>query len=158
MPLTPLQIRAFIEKPFAFIERIGLKALVLERGRVRLAVPLEGNVNHIGSMYAGALFTLAEVPGGALYLTSFDTDRFYPVVKEMTIRFLKPTLTEATVETGLDEAAIVAIEAEASARGKADYTLEGEIRDAAGKVVAASRGIYQLRALARDAGKSQAPV
>lgn len=150
MPLTADQMRTFIEKPFAFIERIGLKALVLERGRVRLAVPLAGNVNHIGSMYAGALFTLAEVPGGALYLTSFDTDRFYPVVKEMTIRFLKPALTEATVEIGLDEAAIAGIEAEASRHGKADYILESEIRDQAGQVVAASRGIYQLRTLAQD--------
>ena len=150
MPLTADQMRTFIEKPFAFIERIGLKALVLERGRVRLAVPLAGNVNHIGSMYAGALFTLAEVPGGALYLTSFDTDRFYPVVKEMTIRFLKPALTEATVEIGLDEATIAGIEAEASRHGKADYILESEIRDQAGQVVAASRGIYQLRTLAQD--------
>jgi len=150
MPLSYDQIKTYIEKPFAFVERIGLKALVLERGRVRLAVPLEGNVNHIGSMYAGALFTLAEIPGGALYLTSFDTNRFYPVIKEMTIRFLKPVVTEATVEIGLDEEAIARIEAEATARGKADYILEGEIKDAAGNVVAASRGIYQLRALRLD--------
>ncbi len=146
MPLTAEQMQAFIEKPFAFVERIGLKAPVLERGRVRLALPLEGNGNHIGSMYAGALFTLAEIPGGALYLTSFDTDRFYPVVKEMTIRFLKPVITDATVEIRLDEAAIARIEDEAAARGKADYVLEGEIRDAAGQVVATSRGVYQLRA------------
>jgi acyl-CoA thioesterase FadM len=72
------------------------------------------------------------------------------VVKEMTIRFLKPALTEATVEIAMDEAAIAAIEAEASRRGKADYTLEGEIRDTTGQVVAASRGVYQLRALAQD--------
>jgi len=147
MPLSFEQIKAYIEKPFAFVERIGLKALVLERGRVRLAVPLEGNVNHIGSMYAGAIFTLAEIPGGALYLTSFDTARFFPVVKEMTIRFLKPVTTEATVEIALDEAAIARIEAEAAARGKADYILDGEIKDSTGQVVAASHGIYQLRAL-----------
>ncbi len=146
MPLTPEQMKAFIEKPFAFVERIGLKALILERGRVHLAVPLEPNVNHIGSMYAGALFTLAEIPGGALYLTSFDTERFYPVVKEMTIRFLKPTTSDATVEIILDEAAIGAIEARAAAQGRADYLLEAEIRDDAGQVVATSRGVYQLRA------------
>lgn len=147
MPLSFEQIKAYIEKPFAFVERIGLKALVLERGRVVLAVPLEGNINHIGSMYAGAIFTLAEIPGGALYLTSFDTTRFFPVVKEMTIRFLKPVTTDATVEITLDEAAIARIEAEAADRGKADYILDGEIKDSAGQVVAASHGIYQLRAL-----------
>ena len=145
MPLTADQIKAFIETPFPFLERIGLRADVLERGRVRLAVPLEGSGNHIGSMYAGALFTLAEVPGGALYLTSFDTDRFYPVVKEMTIRFLRPATSDATVEVTLGEDAIAAVEAEAAAHGKAEYVLEGEIRDTAGQVVAASRGVYQLR-------------
>jgi len=139
------QIKNFIEKPFAFVERIGLKALVLERGRVRLAVPLTGNVNHIGSMYAGAIFTLAEIPGGALYLTSFDTTRFYPVVKEMTLRFIKPVITDATVEITLDDAAINRIQDEAAARGKADYILEAEIHDTSGQLVSTSRSVYQLR-------------
>jgi len=147
MSLSFEQMKNFVEKPFAFVERIGLKALVLERGRVRLAVPLEGNVNHIGSMYAGALFTLAEIPGGALFLTSFDTSRFYPVIKEMTIRFIKPVTTEATVELILDEASISKIQADADAFGKAEYILEGQIRDADGRLMATSRGIYQLRSL-----------
>jgi acyl-coenzyme A thioesterase PaaI-like protein len=110
-------------------------------------VPLEGNINHIGIMYAGALFTLAEIPGGALYLTSFDTDRFYPVVKEMTIRFIKPVATEATVEITLDDAAISRIQAEAEARGKAEYVLEAQIHDTTGRLVAESRGVYQMRSL-----------
>ncbi len=147
MPLSFEEIKAYIEKPFAFVERIGLKALVLERGRVCLAVPLEGNVNHIGSMYAGALFTLAEIPGGALYLTSFDTDRFYPVVKEMTLRFIKPVTTDATVEIALDDEAISRIQAEATAHGKSEYILEAQILDTVGQLVATSHGVYQLRSL-----------
>lgn len=148
MTLTTDQIKAFIEAPFPFVEHMGLTAQVLERGRVRLGAPLAGNGNHIGSMYAGALFTLAEIPGGALYLTSFDTTRFYPVVKEMSLRFLKPVTTDATVEIALDEKAIDSIQAEAADRGKAEFVLEGEIRDAAGQVVALSRGVYQLRSMA----------
>jgi thioesterase domain-containing protein len=147
MPLDTDQIKTYIEKPFAFVERIGLNALVLERGRVRLAVPLEGNVNHIGSMYAGAIFTLAEIPGGALFLTSFDTDRFYPVVKEMTLRFVKPVTTDAMVEITLEEADILRIQAEAADCGKAEFILEAQILDAAGQLVATSHGVYQLRSL-----------
>ena len=64
--------RQFTEDKIAFVKRMNLKAEVLEPGFVRLRVPLAGNENHIGSMYAGALFTLAEIPGGALFLTSFD--------------------------------------------------------------------------------------
>lgn len=147
MPLTIDHLKAYIEKPFAFVERMGLKVLVLERGRVRLSAPLEGNVNHIGTMYAGALFTLAEIPGGALFLTSFDTSRFYPVVTEMNLRFLRPAATDAFIDITLDEAAIERIQAQADALGKAEYVLEGRIHDAEGRVVAESRGVYQLRAL-----------
>ncbi len=143
--LTHDQIRQFIEKPFAFVERIGLRALVLEPRHIKLSVPLEGNVNHIGSMYAGALFTLAEIPGGALYLTTFDVHRFYPVVKEMTLRFLRPAATDAFIEMSMSESEVRRIEEEATANGKSEYVLEGDVKDANGQLVATSRGIYQLR-------------
>ncbi|NDH87449.1 MAG: DUF4442 domain-containing protein [Actinobacteria bacterium] len=47
-----------------------------ERGRVVLRMPLEGNGNHIGTMYAGALFALCEFPGGTLFSTTFDASRY----------------------------------------------------------------------------------
>ncbi|MBI9082461.1 MAG: PaaI family thioesterase [Desulfobacterales bacterium] len=143
--MTQEQIRHYIEKPFAFVERMGLQALVLEPRHVKLCAPLEGNGNHIGSMYAGALFTLAEIPGGALFLTTFDVDRFYPIVKEMTIRFRRLAATDAFIEMFMDESEVRRIEGEADANGKSEYILEGEVKDADGQVVATSRGIYQLR-------------
>jgi acyl-coenzyme A thioesterase PaaI-like protein len=146
MDLTPEALKQFIEKPFAFVERIGLKALELKPNYVKLAAPIAGNENHIGGMYAGALFTLAEIPGGALYLTTFDVSRFYPIIKEMTIRFVAPAKTDVTIETHLPEEEAYRIEAEAKENGKADYVLEGEVKDASGVVVTVSKGLYQLRA------------
>jgi acyl-coenzyme A thioesterase PaaI-like protein len=145
MNLSFDDMRQWIEKPFAFIERMGLKALVLEPGHVRLMVPLSPNVNHIGSMYAGALFTLAEMPGGALYLTTFDVNRFYPVVKEMAIRFRRIVKTDAMIDLVMSEEDVRRITAEAEKNGKADFVLDGEIKDADGEIVAISHGVYQLR-------------
>lgn len=145
MNLSFDDMRQWIEKPFAFIERMGLKALVLEPGHVRLLVPLSPNVNHIGSMYAGALFTLAEMPGGALYLTTFDVNRFYPVVKEMAIRFRRIVKTDAVIDLVMSEEDVRRITAEAEKNGKADFVLDGEIKDADGEIVAISHGVYQLR-------------
>lgn len=54
-----------------FVRRSGVRVLALEAGRVVCEMPLKGNVNHIGTMYAGALFTLAEFPGGPLMLATF---------------------------------------------------------------------------------------
>lgn len=145
MMLRPEDAKVFIEKPFAFVERIGVKALVMEPRRVKLGLPLEGNSNHIGSIYAGALFTVAELPGGALFLTTFDVERFYPVLKAMNIRFRRPAFTDVTVEVSLAEDDVQRIANEAECQGKAEFTLNAEVRDADDRVVAETEGVYQLR-------------
>ena len=137
--------RQFTEDKIAFVKRMNLKAEVLEPGFVRLRVPLAGNENHIGSMYAGALFTLAEIPGGALFLTSFDVQRFFPIVKEMNLRFRRPATGDIVVEARLSAEEIERLQGEAQANGKAEYVLELQLTDGSGEVVALSRGIYQLR-------------
>ena len=137
--------RQFTEDKIAFVKRMNLKAEVLEPGFVRLRVPLAGNENHIGSMYAGALFTLAEIPGGALFLTSFDASQFYPIVKEMNLRFRRPATGDIVVEARLSAEEIERLQGEAQANGKAEYVLELQLTDGSGEVVALSRGIYQLR-------------
>jgi acyl-coenzyme A thioesterase PaaI-like protein len=100
-------------------------------------------------VYAGALFTLAEIPGGALFLSSFDTSRFYPIVKALDLQFLKPATADVSVEVALDEARIATLAAEADERGKAEFVLEGQLKMDDGTVVATSRGVYQLRSLQR---------
>ena len=138
-------VRQLTEEQIAFVQRSGLKAEVLEAGHVRLRMPLAGNQNHIGSMYAGALFTLAEIPGGALFLTSFDASKFYPIVKEMNLRFRRPATGDIVVEARLSAEEIERLQTEAQANGKAEYVLELQLTDGSGEVVALSRGIYQLR-------------
>jgi len=147
MELTTEIMKSLIEKSFPFVERMGMKVLVIEPRMVKLFVPLQGNENHIGSMYAGALFTIAEIPGGALFLSTFDVSRFYPVVKEMTIKFVKPAKTDVTVEMVMSVSEVKRIEAEAEKNGKAEFVLEGEVKDTNGEVVSVSRGIYQLRSI-----------
>ena len=112
-------------------------------------MPFERNGNHVGTMYAGALFTLAEIPGGALFLSSFDTRRYFPIVTALDIRFLKPATSDVTIAITLPEERITAIAAEADANGKATFTLDGELTTADGTVVATSHGVYQLRAVTR---------
>ncbi|MFZ3153722.1 YiiD C-terminal domain-containing protein [Pseudomonas sp.] len=139
-------VRQLTEEQIAFVQRSGLKAEVLEPGHVRLLMPLAGNQNHIGSMYAGALFTLAEIPGGALFLTSFDAQRFYPIIKEMNLRFRRPATGDIWVEARLTTEEIQQLQKHAAELGKAEYVLQLQLTDESGEVVAESRGLYQLRA------------
>ena len=132
-------------KTIPFLEHTGVVVEHAERGFVRLRMPFEPNVNHVGMMYAGALFTLAEVPGGTIFLTSFDGTKYYPIVKDLQIRFRRPAMSDITVEVRISEDEIARIGAEAEANGKADYAWECELRDTSREVVAISQNTYQMR-------------
>ncbi len=145
--LLPLEIvRQLSEQQIDFVRRSGLEAEVLEPGHVRLRMPLAGNQNHIGSMYAGALFTLAEMPGGVLFLTSFDSQRCYPLVKDLHLRFRRPATSDVRVEARMPAERIDQLRIQVEQQGKAEYRLELQLTDESGEVVAESRGLYQLRA------------
>ena len=139
--------KRLLEQGIAFVRNAGLVVEHLERGEVRCLMPFKGNGNHIGTMYAGALFTLAEIPGGALFLSSFDTARFFPVVKALNLKFLKPVKSDVRVTARLPADEIARIEQQAAADGKADFTLNLELADSNGIIVAVSEGLYQLRRL-----------
>ncbi|WDP90836.1 MAG: YiiD C-terminal domain-containing protein [Desulfobacter sp.] len=143
MDLT--ELKNIVETQFDFLKNMGLRVLDIEPGRVRLMLPKQGNENHLGTVWAGALFTLAEVPGGILAFTLFDGTRFYPVVREMNIKYLKPATSDVTVEFTMDKDRAARLEARAREAGKADFALEGEVKDAQGNVVAVTKGDYQLR-------------
>ncbi len=139
------ELKDLVENKFDFLRNMGLKTLVLEPNRVKLILPKKGNENHLGTVWAGALFTLAEVPGGVLVYTTFDAAKVYPVVKEMNIKFVRPATTDVTIEISMDKAESDRLAQEAEETGKAAFTLDGELLDAHGKVVAETRGFYQLR-------------
>jgi acyl-coenzyme A thioesterase PaaI-like protein len=127
------------------IKRTGIKALALRDRYAKMLMPIEGNVNHVGMMYAGSLFTLGEVAGGAIHLVSFDGTRLYPIVKEVHIRFRRPASTDVTMEVELGEEEAARIQAEALEKGKADYVLNLELKDADGEVVSIVSGTWQVR-------------
>lgn len=134
-----------VENGIEFIRRMGVKVVEMKRGYVELKAPLQVNLNHVGTMYAGALFSLAEVPGGAMYLATFDVSRFYPIVKEMTIRFRKPVATDATVKVSMSDEEIERVAREADENGKSQFVLTATVFDEGGKIVCESEGTYQLR-------------
>uniref|UniRef100_A0A832EJP8 DUF4442 domain-containing protein n=1 Tax=Desulfacinum infernum TaxID=35837 RepID=A0A832EJP8_9BACT len=140
-------LRRMIETAIPFVQRSGLQVLEMRPGYVKLRMPFDGNQNHVGTMYAGALFTLAEIPGGALCYCTFDPRRYFPLAKEMTIRYTKRVTTDAVIEVALSGQEIERIQRDLDTHGKADFTVEADILDAAGDAVASIRGLYQIRAV-----------
>ena len=127
------------------IKRTGIRALALQDRYAKMLMPLEGNVNHVGTMYAGSLFTLGEIAGGVIHMVSLDTTRLFPIVKEVNIRFRRPAMTDVTMEVEMSAEEASRIQAEALEKGKADYVLDLELEDADGEVVSTVVGTWQAR-------------
>ncbi|WP_308203312.1 MULTISPECIES: PaaI family thioesterase [Mycobacterium] len=127
-------------------EHMGVRVVEARRGFAAASVPVEGNGNHFGVIYAGVQFTVAEVLGGIIALSTFDASKYFPLVKNVDISFLAMASTPLRAEAQLDDETIARVEAEAAAQGKSDYVLDAVVTDANGAVVAKTHGLYQLRA------------
>ncbi|CBL45930.1 Hypothetical protein HDN1F_23470 [gamma proteobacterium HdN1] len=139
-------VRRLTTGTIPFAERAGVDLVEFERGRVKMKIPFQGNQNHIGTMYAGALFTLAEIPGGALFMSAFDPTKAFPILADLSIKFLKPATTDIFVEASLNDDEIARINSEVESNGKSVYVLDLELKDTNGVVVATTHATYQARA------------
>jgi acyl-coenzyme A thioesterase PaaI-like protein len=139
------QVADFSQNGVEGIRRTGVRVLEMRERYVRMMMPIEGNTNHVGIMYAGSLFALGEVIGGALFGASFDYRKYFPIAKELSIRYRRPALTDVTLEAAVSAADRDAIARELEDRGKADIALDLELRDAGGEVVAVVHGVWQAR-------------
>ncbi len=128
-----------------FATRNHFKVVDFRPGYVKASIPFKPNKNHFNAMYAGALFTVAELPGGILQIFSFEED-FFPILEKMEIEFLKKAKTDVTVEFSLSKEEIARIGEEVHRDGKSRFTLQGEIKDKKNEVVAKTLAFYQVRA------------
>ena len=143
--IEPTLIKHVSRFVIPFVRRTGVRVVELESGRVICEMPLRGNVNHIGTMYAGALFTLAEFPGGPLMLATFGMRRFIPIVTALDMEFIKVAKGNVRIELAMSRSEIARVESETLAEGKSEFVLQGELTDPDGAVVARSRATYQMR-------------
>lgn len=139
-------VNSALEHTIPVAHRMGVHAEEVRAGYAAATVPVEDNGNHFGVMYAGVLFTVGEILGGAIAVASFDTAKFYPLVKDLRIAFHRPATTAVRAEAVLADTEIDRVGAEAEANGKADFTLRAVLTDVDGVVVAETEGLYQLRA------------
>lgn len=143
--LEPLFVQHVARFAIPFVRRSGVRITTLEPGLVICQMPIKGNVNHIGTMYAGALFTLAEFPVGPLMLATYGLSRFVPIVTSVRLDFIKACKSDATIRFELPPAKAAEVESNTLAQGEDAFTLTGEIRDAEGVLVAESQAEYLMR-------------
>lgn len=146
MPLIvdPQAATAFTRAAVPAIARMEVRVTDVAPGRIGLHLPLDPNCNHIGTMYAGALFALLELPGGLLPATVLDGG-VVPIVAQVQIEFLRAARTDVTVVAGMDPADIRALAQVALDTGRAGFHLALTAVDAEDRPVVSSRADYVLR-------------
>ncbi len=127
------------------LKRTGLKIIELRDRYVKLCMPLEGNGNHLDIMYAGSLFSIGEVTGGIIPSVSLDMTDLVPIVKEVNIRFVSPAMTDVFLTAEISEEEAAEIQKTAAENGKADLSLELELKNASDDIVAYVSGTWQVR-------------
>jgi acyl-coenzyme A thioesterase PaaI-like protein len=128
------------------VHKMGVRVVEARRGHAVASVPLAGNGNHFGVIYAGVQFTVAEMLGGVIALATFDAAKYYPLVKNVDITYTGMARTDLLAQASLNDDEIARIEADVAENGKADFTLDAVVKDQAGQTVSVTRGLYQLRA------------
>jgi acyl-coenzyme A thioesterase PaaI-like protein len=139
------QVNTVMKASIPLVESCRIEIVELEPGYAKTRAPFEGNGNHLGTMYAGVLFTVAEVIGGVMAAVTFDMTRFLPLVRSMEIDFRRAARSDVTAEARLEPEVIEGAIAAADADGKAPYELRATVSDASGEVVATTVAQYQIR-------------
>ena len=134
-----------LENIIKIVGKMGVLIEEFDPGFVKVRLPKEPNVNHIGTVYAGSLFSLADYTGGVLFISCFDLKQYYPILKEVTITFKRPATTDVTVEASLTTGEIEGLKNTADSAGKADCIRDFELKDENGNVCCVARGSFQLR-------------
>jgi len=137
-------INIMVGRSIPFASRNGFKVIDFRPGYIKALIPLKPNKNHFNAMYAGALFTVTELPGGIISSICFDK-RFFPILKDLKIDFIRVAKSDVTVEFEIAPAQLKQLESEASEQGKSSFVLEGKIKDIDDVVVATSYANYQIR-------------
>lgn len=125
---------------------MGVRVLEASPTLAVAVLPHHENRNHVGTTYAGSLFSVGEVLGGLVGLSA-GLDGFAPVVRRMEVEYLAPARSDVTARTGLTEDEAADLVRTARAEGRAAFVLEAVLTDEDGTVVARTRGEYQLRRL-----------
>ena len=138
---------SYLEKAISIIEKMAMRILDFNKQSVKIMLPKETNVNHLGTVYAGSLFSLADFAGGVLFYASFDHRKYYPILKEATITFKSPATTDIFVEVSMTSEQVEQMKSLADEKGKADWVMDLELKDERGNICCVVRGNFQMRKL-----------
>lgn len=142
------EIEAWAKQNLPVYEFMNLKVLSVSDGLYKCFVPLSVNTgNHVKTVHAAFQWASAEILGGLVVLSNRKADKYVPVVKNLSIEFRQPALTDITSEAIFSMEQVEEMNAALESTGRYDFELASVIRDSEGKVVAEALGLYAVRTM-----------
>ncbi len=128
--------------------RMGVQVVSAEPGRAHLRLPYAQEVsNHIGTVYAGVLFSFLETTGGALVLCTLDVSRWVPVLVEGHIRYVRPVTDTIDAVVEMSDAERDELTRALADNPKTKWSLSVRATDEIGASVCEADFVYRFRAI-----------
>lgn len=141
------QIREVLSSVVPFNTHVGVRVDEVGAGVARTSLVQSSPLaNHVGTLHAGALFTLAEAASGAAIvgLLGSRISEITPLARGAQIRYLKPARDEIGADATLTEPGDALID-RLDRDGKTDTTVDVALTDASGTAVARMQVEWHLR-------------
>lgn len=134
--------RTFSKGSIEYVNMAGIRPDIMEERHIRFVMPVDPlHLNHVGTAYAGSIFTMAEIARGNLFSCTYGQD-YVPVLKAVEVRYLKPTKHDLVVDIALTEEEAAEKIQLAAERGRGDYFLDISVMDSEGVQVAEAHFNY----------------
>jgi acyl-coenzyme A thioesterase PaaI-like protein len=129
-----------------FVVKVGI--VKNHQGLLELNVD-ESVQNHLQTIHASALFTLAESASGEALQRHFPelVDKVVPVVRESQVKFKKPATSRVTAYPELAEAIVAKFREQFSRKGRSSIEVEVEVKDTEGNLVCAGTFNWYVQAI-----------
>jgi uncharacterized protein (TIGR00369 family) len=130
-----------------YIAHIGIEVTEMSEGAATAVLPDRPELhNHVGSQHAGALFGVAETASGAAFVGAFAARMgdVTPLARSAEISYVKVARGPIEAKATLGRPAAEAL-ATLDADGRVDFSVEVEMTDAAGLVVATATVDWNVR-------------
>ena len=136
--------QGIIKSPIEFLTVAGVEPLCVEERHVACKLPAgHMHLNHVGIMYAGSYFILAEATGANLLKCTYGK-QYVPIIKSAELNYLKPSKKDLIIDLSMTEEEAEERIAYIKEHGKGQYPMDIQINDEDGNHVADAHIVYYL--------------
>ncbi len=139
------RLLAMLAEAVPWIAVSGLEAVALEEGHAAFRLPSTLHRDPFGTVHAAALFMLMEITGAALFACTHPLHGYLLAQRETHLRFLERATSDLLCEVVLPEEKAREMILPIETKGKGEWAVDLECRDAGGRLIAEGTCRYYVK-------------